>query len=166
MDTQWFQAALWIGLALLAAVLSVRIAISIALLEIIVGVIGGNFLPMHRTEWVNFLAGFGSILLTFLAGAEVDPEVMKKKFKESMTIGVFSFLAPFLGVMAYAYYVAGWSLAEAQIAGIALLNNICSCNLFRDDRVRIQSNRTRQDHYCSHIHHRSWYGAGAGDFVC
>jgi len=120
METQWFQAALWIGLALLAAVLSVRIAISIALLEIIVGVIGGNFLPLQRTEWVNFLAGFGSILLTFLAGAEVDPEVMKKKFKESMTIGVLSFLAPFLGVMAYAYYVAGWSLAEAQIAGIAL----------------------------------------------
>jgi Kef-type K+ transport system membrane component KefB len=45
---------------------------------------------------------------------------MKKKFKESMTIGVLSFLAPFLGVMAYAYYVAGWSLPEAQIAGIAL----------------------------------------------
>jgi Kef-type K+ transport system membrane component KefB len=120
MDNQWLQAALWIGLALLAAVLSVRIAISIALLEIIVGVIGGNFLPLQRTEWVNFLAGFGSILLTFLAGAEVDPEVMKKKFKESMTIGVLSFLAPFLGVMAYAYYVAGWSLPEAQIAGIAL----------------------------------------------
>lgn len=120
METQWFQAALWIGLALLAAVLSVRIAISIALLEIIVGVIGGNFLPLQRTEWVNFLAGFGSILLTFLAGAEVDPEVMKKKFKESMTIGILSFLAPFLGVMAYAYYVAGWSLPEAQIAGIAL----------------------------------------------
>ncbi|MBM4145296.1 MAG: cation:proton antiporter [Nitrospira sp.] len=120
MEIQWFQAALWIGLALLAAVLSVRIAISIALLEIIVGVIGGNFLPLQRTEWVNFLAGFGSILLTFLAGAEVDPEVMKKKFKESMTIGVLSFFAPFLGVMAYAYYVAGWSLPEAQIAGIAL----------------------------------------------
>jgi Kef-type K+ transport system membrane component KefB len=120
MDNQWFQAALWIGLALIAAVLSVRIAISIALLEIIVGVIGGNFLPLQRTEWVNFLAGFGSILLTFLAGAEVDPVVLKKKFKESMTIGVLSFLAPFLGVMAYAYYVAGWSLPEAQIAGIAL----------------------------------------------
>jgi len=120
METQWFQAALWIGLAFLAAVLSVRIAISIALLEIIVGVIGGNFLPLQRTEWVNFLAGFGSILLTFLAGAEVDPEVMKKKFKESMTIGVLSFLAPFVGVMAYAYYIAGWSLPESQIAGIAL----------------------------------------------
>jgi Kef-type K+ transport system membrane component KefB len=120
MDNQWLQAALWMGLALIATLLSVRIAISIALLEIMVGVIGGNFLPLQRTEWVNFLAGFGSILLTFLAGAEVDPEVMKRKFKESMTIGVVSFAGPFLGVMAYAYYVLGWSLPEAQIAGIAL----------------------------------------------
>ena len=120
MDNQWLQAALWMGLALLASLLSVRIAISIALLEIMVGVIGGNFLPLQRTEWVNFLAGFGSILLTFLAGAEVDPEVMKKKFKESVTIGALSFFVPFFGVMAYAYYVAGWSLPEAQIAGIAL----------------------------------------------
>jgi Kef-type K+ transport system membrane component KefB len=120
MDNQWLQAALWMGLALIATLLSVRIAISIALLEIMVGVIGGNFLPLQRTEWLNFLAGFGSILLTFLAGAEVDPEVMKRKFKESMTIGVLSFAGPFLGVMAYAYYIMGWSLPEAQIAGIAL----------------------------------------------
>ncbi|MDQ7786144.1 MAG: cation:proton antiporter [Thermodesulfovibrionales bacterium] len=120
MENQWFQAALWMGLALVATLLSVRIAISIALLEIMVGVIGGNYLPLERTEWVNFLAGVGSILLTFLAGAEVDPVVLKNKFKESMTIGVLSFLAPFLCVMAYAYYVAGWSLPESQIAGIAL----------------------------------------------
>jgi Kef-type K+ transport system membrane component KefB len=120
MENQWLQAALWMGLALIATLLSVRIAISIALLEIMVGVIGGNFLPLQRTEWVNFLAGFGSILLTFLAGAEVDPDVLKRKFKESMTIGVLSFLGPFLGVMAYTYYIAGWSLPEAQIAGIAL----------------------------------------------
>ncbi len=120
MDNQWLQAALWMGLALAATLLSVRIAISIALLEIMVGVVGGNFLPLQRTEWVNFLAGFGSILLTFLAGAEVDPEVMKRKFKASMTIGALSFFGPFLGVTAYAYYVLGWSLPEAQIAGISL----------------------------------------------
>jgi Kef-type K+ transport system membrane component KefB len=120
MDNQWLQAALWIGLALVATLLSIRIAISIALLEIIVGVFGGNFLPLQRTEWVNFLAGFGSILLTFLAGAEVDPIVMKKKFKESMSIGAIAFFAPFFGVLAYAYYIAGWSLPQAQIAGIAL----------------------------------------------
>ena len=120
MENQWLQAALWIGLALAATLISLRIAISIALIEIMVGVIGGNFFPLQRTEWVNFLAGFGSILLTFLAGAEVDPVVLKKKFKESMTIGTIAFFAPFLGVTAYAYYIASWSLPQAEIAGIAL----------------------------------------------
>ena len=120
MDNQWLQAALWMGLALLASILSVRIAISIALLEIMVGVIGGNFLPLQRTEWVNFLAGFGSILLTFLAGAEVEPQILRKKFKESVGIGFLSFLMPFLGAMAYAYYVGGWTFPQAAIAGISL----------------------------------------------
>jgi Kef-type K+ transport system membrane component KefB len=120
MDNQWFQAALWMGLALLATLLSIRIAISIALLEIMVGVIGGNFLPLQRTEWVNFLAGFGSILLTFLAGAEVEPQILRKKFKESVGIGFLSFLMPFLGAMGYAYYIGGWTFPQAAIAGISL----------------------------------------------
>lgn len=120
MDNQWLQAALWMGLALAATLLSLRIAISIALLEIMVGVIGGNFLPLQRTEWVNFLAGFGSILLTFLAGAEVEPEILRKKFKESVGIGFLSFLLPFLGAMGYAYYIGGWSFPQAAIAGISL----------------------------------------------
>ena len=120
MENQWLQAALWIGLALVATLLSLRIAISIALLEIIVGVIGGNFLPLQRTEWVNFLAGFGSILLTFLAGAEVEPEILRKKFKESVGIGFLSFLMPFLGAMGYAYYIEGWTFPQSAIAGISL----------------------------------------------
>lgn len=120
MDNQWFQAALWIGLALFATLLSIRIAISIALLEIFLGIIGGNFLPLQRTEWVNFLAGFGSILLTFLAGAEIEPQILKNKFKESFGIGLLSFLMPFLGAMAYAYYIGGWTLQQSAIAGISL----------------------------------------------
>jgi Kef-type K+ transport system membrane component KefB len=120
MDNQWLQAALWMGLALVATLLSLRIAISIALLEIMVGVIGGNFLPLQRTEWVNFLAGFGSILLTFLAGAEVEPEILRKRFKESVGIGVLSFLMPFLGAMGYAYFIADWTFPQSAIAGISL----------------------------------------------
>jgi len=119
-ENQWLQAAMWMGLALIAIFLSVRIAISIALLEIIVGMIGGNFLPLQRTEWLAFLAGFGSIILTFLAGAEVEPQILKRKFKESVGIGFFSFLMPFLGAMAYAYWVAGWTFPQAAIAGISL----------------------------------------------
>lgn len=116
----WLDAAFWVGLALAASVISVRLGISVAMVEIMVGVIGGNFLGLHTTPWVDFLAGFGSILLTFLAGAEVDPEVLRSKFKESVSIGVVSFLFPFLACFAYVYYIAGWTLQASQIAGIAM----------------------------------------------
>lgn len=116
----WLTASLWVGLALAAGVVSVRLGISVALMEIMFGVIGGNFLGLHMTPWVEYLAGFGSVFLTFLAGAEVDPVVLKKKFKESVSIGFLSFLFPFLAAFAYCYYIAGWTLPASQIAGIAL----------------------------------------------
>lgn len=116
----WLDAAFWIGLALVASLISVRLGISVAMVEIMVGVIGGNYLGLHTTAWVDFLAGFGSILLTFLAGAEVDPTVLRNKFKESFSIGVLAFLFPFLACGAYAYYVSGWTYQAALIAGIAL----------------------------------------------
>ncbi|HEV8326996.1 MAG TPA: cation:proton antiporter [Nitrospiraceae bacterium] len=75
---------------------------------------------MHATVWINFLASAGSVLLTFLAGAEIDLAVLRLKWKETLTIGSLSFFAPFLGAMAYAYYVAGWSVSASEIAGIAL----------------------------------------------
>lgn len=120
MDSIWFAAALWVGLALLASLISMRTAISVALVEILMGVIGGNFLGMRSAAWSDFLAGFGSILLTFMAGAEIEPAVLRKYLKESLAIGFMAFLLPFLGVWAYAYYVAGWAMPAAQIAGIAL----------------------------------------------
>jgi Kef-type K+ transport system membrane component KefB len=99
----------------------VRTAISVALVEICVGVLGGNFLGLDpKAEWISFLAGFGAILLTFLAGAEIEPEILRKYGKESLSIGFLSFLLPFLGAMSYAYYVANWSLDQAMICGIAL----------------------------------------------
>lgn len=116
----WLDAAFWVGLALVASMISIRLGISVAMVEILVGVIGGNFLGLQTTAWVDFLAGFGSILLTFLAGAEVDPAVLRSKFKESVSIGVASFLFPFLTCFAFAYYVSEWSLQAALIAGIAL----------------------------------------------
>lgn len=116
----WLDAAFWVGLAVIAAFISIRLGISVAMVEIVVGVIGGNFLGLHTTPWVDFLAGFGSILLTFLAGAEVDPQILKTKWKESFSIGILSFLLPFLLCFVYAYYIAGWNLRAAEIAGIAL----------------------------------------------
>jgi Kef-type K+ transport system membrane component KefB len=120
MDNVWLASALWIGLALIASVLSVWVTISVALTEIIVGAVAGNSIGLPLAPWVNFLAGFGAILLTFLAGAEIDPEVVRRKFWASMSIGVVGFFAPYLGVLFFARYVIGWPWPEAQIAGISL----------------------------------------------
>lgn len=119
-ESLWYGAAIWVGMALLATLLSIRIGMSVALVEICVGIAGGNVLDLHSTEWIDFLAGVGSVLLTFLAGAEIDLDVLRSKWKETLSIGLASFFAPFLGAMAYAYWLAGWSLPASQIAGIAL----------------------------------------------
>ena len=110
-----------IGLLIfLGSLISVETGISVALIEITLGVIGGNFLKISPTPWLTFLAGFGGILLTFLAGAEVDLVILREKAKESLLIGVFSFLGPFLGAIGYCYWISGWSLNASLIAGIAL----------------------------------------------
>src|SRR5215472_17958402 len=42
MDNVWFASALWIGLALVAASLQAWVAVSVALLEIVIGAVAGN----------------------------------------------------------------------------------------------------------------------------
>ncbi len=120
MDNVWLASALWIGLALVASILSVWVTISVALMEILVGAVAGNIIGLPLAPWVNFLAGFGAILLTFLAGAEIDPLVVRKHLWSSLSIGVVGFLAPYVGVLFFARYVVGWPWPQAQIAGISL----------------------------------------------
>jgi Kef-type K+ transport system membrane component KefB len=120
MGQVWLASALWLGLALLASIISIRIAISVALIEIMVGVVAGNTIGLQLNEWVNFLAGFGAILLTFLAGTEIDARVVRKHFRSSMSIGVMGFFAPYLGVLFYAHYLIHWPWDQAQIAAISL----------------------------------------------
>jgi Kef-type K+ transport system membrane component KefB len=120
MQNVWFMAAAWMGLAFVASVISIRIGVSVALLEIAAGIIAGNLLGFQTNEWINFLATFGAGLLTFLAGAEIDPKSLRNHLGASLTIGVVSFLIPFLGAWTFAYWVAGWDYHGALIAGIAL----------------------------------------------
>lgn len=123
----WGMAALWLGLALVATLLSIWLRIATALSEIVVGtvaqlVIGaliGTTLG-SETPWIKFLSGTGAIVLTFLAGAELDPDVFKVKWKEASAIGFISFLAPFLGCTAIAYYLLGWTVKSSWLAGVAL----------------------------------------------
>jgi Kef-type K+ transport system membrane component KefB len=120
-ENVWFVAATWMALALVASLISIWSGISVALIEISVGVAAGKFLHLQAsTEWINFLALLGSGVLTFLAGAEIDPQSLRANLRASLLIGVLSFLMPFLAVWVVAQFVLGWSLHQAQIAGISL----------------------------------------------
>jgi Kef-type K+ transport system membrane component KefB len=108
------------GLILLASVISVELGLSAAIIEITLGVVGGNFLGLEQREWVKFVAGLGGILLTFLAGAEVDVRILRERSRESFGIGALSFVAPFLGTLLACHYLLGWEWRSAQLAGVAL----------------------------------------------
>jgi Kef-type K+ transport system membrane component KefB len=120
MDSIWFQSALWMALALLAAIGSLFVTISAALFEIVIGAIAGNTVGLPLTPWIDYIASFGAIVLTFLAGTDIDPHVVKRNFGSSVTIGLMGFFAPYLGCLLLARYGLGWPWPEAQVAGIAL----------------------------------------------
>src|SRR6266581_2100830 len=144
LNNVWFIACIWMGLALIASLISIRAGISVVLVEFMEGLIAGNLAVgfeghtlqvglaaaqssggqlhhvLQSTEWTNFLALLGSGVLTFLAGAEIDPQSLKTNWRASLLIGVLSFAVPFGVVWFFAQYFFGWTLHEAQIAGIAL----------------------------------------------
>ena len=116
----YLVAVQWIGLALLASLISVRLGVSIALVEIMVGMVAGNLWAVPQTEWTGFLASVGAVILTFLAGVDIDTKVLRNKLLETVSIGFLSFLIPFLGALVWAYWVADWGVQASLIAGIAL----------------------------------------------
>jgi Kef-type K+ transport system membrane component KefB len=120
----YYVTAIWLGMALLAAVVSIRIAIPAALIEIVIGALAGNIPGIRehvtQTDVVVFLASAGSLVLTFLAGAEIDPVSLRNHWKASLSIGVVSFALPFAGAFAFCRFALDWHLHSAEIGGIAL----------------------------------------------
>jgi glutathione-regulated potassium-efflux system ancillary protein KefC len=128
MTSVWALAALWVALALIATLFSIWLRVSTALSEIVVGMIAqliigaaiGSTVLGTDESWVKFLSGIGAIVLTFLAGAELDPQVFKLKWKEAAAVGFISFFLPFVGCAAAARYVLGWEPMPSWLAGVAM----------------------------------------------
>jgi Kef-type K+ transport system membrane component KefB len=128
MTNTWALCALWLGLALAATLLAIWFKISTALTEIVVGTVAqlviGAFMAqgglLGNTPWIAFLAGTGAIVLTFLAGAELDPVIFKTKWREALVIGLAGFFGPFLGCTAIAHYVLHWAIMPSWLCGVAL----------------------------------------------
>jgi Kef-type K+ transport system membrane component KefB len=119
---EWALLAVILALAVLASLVSIRLGISVAIVEILVGVVAGNFLGVSAggETWLPFLAGIGSVVLTFLAGAEIDPVAMRRTWKASSSIGLVSFLAPFLAAWLFTDLVLRWTWDASLLAGVAL----------------------------------------------
>lgn len=115
-----YVAAVMAFLVFLASTISVEMGLSVAIVEIVMGIFAGNFLGVESTPWMMYLAGFGGVLLMFLAGIEVDVDLLRDRLKESLLIGGVSFLAPFLGGIIYTHYVSGWHVQAALVAGTAI----------------------------------------------
>ena len=127
-EHNYIIAALWLWLAVVSALIAYHLRVAIALVEICVGVtvaavatyfgkldsLGSNL------EWLKFLASSGAVLLTFLAGAELEPEVIRRKLTEVTVVGLVGFFAPFLGCAAIAYYLLGWNPQASLLCGVAL----------------------------------------------
>jgi glutathione-regulated potassium-efflux system ancillary protein KefC len=128
MEQVWLVAALWLGLALVATLFSIWFRISTALSEIVVGTVAqliigaliGTQALGATSSWIAFLAGTGAIVLTFLAGAELDPGIFRTKWKEAFVVGLVGFFAPFLGATAVAHYLLHWTGPASWLTGVAL----------------------------------------------
>ena len=78
-------ASFWLGLAVLSAVVAYHLRVSVALIEICVGVAAAAVATLFgkadalgsNQQWLAFLASSGAVLLTFLAGAELEPDVIR-----------------------------------------------------------------------------------------
>jgi Kef-type K+ transport system membrane component KefB len=113
-------AALLAGTILVASTISVEIGLSVALIELLAGVVVGNVFNLDVPAWLSFVGSFAGIVLTFQAGAEVDVPQFRREWRASLSIGLVSFFAPFAVVGLLAYYGLGWNHRQAEIAGLAL----------------------------------------------
>ena len=113
-------AAVLAATILVASTVSVEVGVSVALIELFLGLVVGNALHLSVPGWLSFIGSFAGIVLTFLAGAEVDMPQFRREWRASVSIGLVSFFAPFAVVAVVAYYGVDWSRRQAEIGGLAL----------------------------------------------
>ncbi len=113
-------AALLTTAILLASMVSIEAALSVALIELAAGVAVGNLFTVTTPDWLTFIGTFAGVLLTFLAGAEVDVPQFRREWRASVLIGAVSFAAPFVVALGACYWLAGWNRDQAEIGGLAL----------------------------------------------
>ncbi|MEM0448914.1 MAG: cation:proton antiporter [Methanomassiliicoccales archaeon] len=120
LDTWTLTALLAAGM--LASLISIRAGVTVAVIEMALGMILGTALGLKSLEhqWWLFLASFASVTLTFMAGSETDLGAMRSNLMKTILFGLISFLSPFMGGLLFSHLVLGWDLSASLIVGVAL----------------------------------------------
>lgn len=120
--TDYVTITILLVIAVAAQFVSLRFGISVAIIEMLLGILLGNGLGIRAADkdWLVFLAAIAGVILTFLAGSEVDNAALKKNLKPSVLIGVVSFLAPFAACSLASFYLLAWSFQSSMLVGVAL----------------------------------------------
>ncbi|MCK7495985.1 MAG: hypothetical protein MZW92_37300 [Comamonadaceae bacterium] len=108
-------------------------------------------------------SGAGAILLTFLAGAELDPAVFRRQWKQASDdwTGELRRAVPRLRSRC-ARWVLGWSPQASWLAGIAMSTTSVAVVYAVMLEFGFNATRLRQDRARGLLHHRPRHGGGAG----
>jgi Kef-type K+ transport system membrane component KefB len=87
-------AAILTAAILVASTISVEIGLSVALVELTLGVVVGNAFSLSVPDWLSFVGSFAGIVLTFLAGAESTYRSSSASGPAASSSAVFHSLRP------------------------------------------------------------------------
>lgn len=96
-------------LILISSLISIRLSITVAVIEVVFGVISGNLGILTPQSWMLYMATFGGVLITFLTGLEIDVAFMRNELRKIFLIGFLSFFVPFAIVSLFSYFIIGWN---------------------------------------------------------
>ncbi|MEA3254474.1 MAG: cation:proton antiporter, partial [Candidatus Altiarchaeota archaeon] len=94
----------------LSGVVAMEIGIITAIAELMAGIIvqlmlHHKLLSFDTPEMIEVLANIGVLTLMYVAGLEIDLDLLRTKFRKSIILGTSSFIFPFTAILLLATYI-------------------------------------------------------------
>ncbi|RMF05556.1 cation:proton antiporter [Candidatus Woesearchaeota archaeon] len=110
------DAAFLMGLLIVfGGILALELGLSVAIVEILLGLLGANLFGMAEEQWIPLMANFGLLGIMFFAGFETDANSIRKNWKKSAVLGITSFFVPFLVFYLASFFIFNLSSSTSLV---------------------------------------------------